>query len=567
MQEIKEEIITILKEALKTENIELEVPPKSELGDYAIHCYKLAKLLGKEPKEIITLVTSINKSSKLIQDIKQIGPYINFFIDKIEFAKLTMKKIWQGKDTYGSSNIGKNKKVIIEHTSINPNASPHVGRARNAILGDSLARLLRFQGYAIETHYFVNDVGKQIALLVLGCMGKRVDFDSMLKVYMEYNKKMENAPEIEKEVLRLLGKLEAGDKKVRSMFKRVVDICVKGQTKILSNLGIKFDYFDYESEFLWGAQIKEILRRLERTDRLFQDEEGRFVLNQDGYGLAMKSPVLVLTRADKTSLYPLRDIAYSVEKAEKGFDRNLIVLGEDQRLYFQQISVALELLHYKPPEVVHYSFVLLQELGSKGSNGNMPMSTRDGNIVLLETFMDEATEKAKKEIQMRAKLSEKSLKSRARIIANSAVKYAILRVSPEKNVLFNLERALIFEGDTGPYLQYAYARISGILRKYRKEIIVDVDYSLLSDKSEAELIKVLAEFPETVEKATNLLRPHLIANYSYHLSQKFNEFYHICPVLSVEPALMKARLLLISCVRQVLRNSLGLLGIETLDRM
>ncbi|MEK6808506.1 MAG: arginine--tRNA ligase, partial [Nanoarchaeota archaeon] len=384
MNKIKEELLSALSRSLGIDNIDLEVPSNHELGDYSLHCYKIAKMLGKEPMEIANTVIKLSESLSIIKEVRHIGHYINFFVEKNLLVRLTLEQIRRENNIYGSSNIGMNKSVSIEHTSINPNASPHVGRARNAIIGDSIVRILRFQGYNVETHYFVNDVGKQIAMLVFGCNGKEVNFNELLNIYVEINKKTEENMELEKEVLNIIRKLESGDKVIKSEFKQVVKICVDGQRKILSDFGIRYDYFDYESKYLWSKEINSILDKLNGTGKLFVDNEGRYVLNEEGYSLAMKNPILVLTRGDKTSLYPLRDIAYTIEKSLKGFDRNIVVLGEDQKLYYQQIKIALSFLGYTTPEVVHYSFVLLQD---RSENSPTKMSTRSGNIVLLEELM------------------------------------------------------------------------------------------------------------------------------------------------------------------------------------
>ena len=443
--------------------------------------------------------------------------------------------------------------MLVEHTSINPNASPHVGRARNAMIGDSVVRILKFQDYRVETHYFVNDVGKQIAMLVLGAEGKKkVTFDQLLMVYVDINKKIEDNPDLEKDVFDLLNKLEKGDSKVKKKFKDIVNTCVKGQTRILSDLGIKYDQFDYESDYLWSKKTEEILSKLQKTGKLFTDEEGRKVLDQKDFNLAMKSPVLVLTRADGTSLYPLRDLAYHLDKKKV---ENIIILGEDQKLYHEQIKAALSLLKHPAPVSVHYSFVLLQE---------GKMSTRKGNVVLLEDFMKEALDKANEEIKKRhGKINEKN----ARKIAYGAVKYAILKVSAEKNVTFNLDQALNFEGDTCPYLQYAYARICSIIKKNKEKIDEKINFELLKQKEEIELIKLLGNFPDILKEATEQLKPHLIANYLYNLSSQFSVFYGACPVLKAEEELKKARLILIECVQRVLGNGLQLLGIEVLKKM
>ena len=553
MDKFQEEIINFLKKKAKQE-INLEIPPKPELGDYAFPCFNLAKSFKKEPDEIAKELSSKFPKTELIKEVKVIGPYVNFFINKNKLTEVILKKIIKEKNEYGSSNIGKNKRIIVEHTSINPNASPHVGRARNAFIGDCIVRILKFQGYDVETHYYINDVGKQIAILVLGAKNKKnIKFEDLLKIYIEINKKVEKDKKLEKEVFDLLYKLEKEDKKIKAEFKRVIDICVKGQIKLFFELSIKYDKFDYESKYLWDKKTKAVLRELERTGMLFIDKDNRFVLDQKGFELGMKVPILVLTRGDGTSLYPLRDLAYTIEKVSKS--HNIVVLGEDQKLYFEQLAAALKIMGYAVPEVVHYSFVLLEE---------GKMSTRKGNLVLLEDFMKEALKKAKVEIKKR---HEKVNESSAKAIGYGAIKYSILRVSTEKNVIFNWQQALSFEGESAPYIQYAYARICSIFKKYNKKISGKINYSLLNKKEEIELIKKIAEFPNIISRITDNLKPHIIANYLYELSQKFNEFYHLCPVLKEKEDIKKARLLLIIAVKQVLSNGLSLLGIETLEKM
>ncbi|MAG50610.1 arginine--tRNA ligase, partial [archaeon] len=384
--DFEKEIINILKKEVKG-TITLETPQNKEFGDYSFPCFSLAKEYKKNPVEIAKDLVKKLKITKSIKEIKNIGGYVNFFVDKSSNTKNILEEILKKKDKYGMTDIGKNKKALIEHTSINPNASPHVGRARNAIIGDSITRILKFSNYKVEVHYFVNDVGKQIALLVLGCKSK-TKFDNLLKIYIKMNKKLEKDPKLEKKVFELLQKLEKGNKKVKDKFKRTVNICIKGQTKLFSELGINYDYFDYESKYLWSKEVTKILNKLKKTKKVFVDEHKRNVLDQSKFKLAMKSPVLVLTRSDGTSLYPLRDITYNLDKIKKA-DKNIVVLGEDHKLYFLQLKAALSLLKIKAPEVIHYSFILLK----KGK-----MSTRKGNLVMLEDFMKECREKAKKEI-------------------------------------------------------------------------------------------------------------------------------------------------------------------------
>jgi len=566
--DFKKEIIKILEKETKVKGLNVEIPPDPSMGDYAFPCFSLAKVMKKNTNQIAEELGRKIGLGKVVSRMDVKGPYLNFFVNKESLVGDVLKKIIEDKN-YGSLNLGKGKKMLVEHTSINPNASPHVGRARNALIGDSIVRILKFQGYKVETHYFVNDIGKQIAMLVLGAEGKsKVTFSDLLKMYVKINKRVEDNPSMEKKVFELLNKLEKGDKAVKNRFKKIVDICIKGQSKIFSEMDIKYDKYDYESDYLWSKKTDEILKDLDKKGKLFTDEEGRKVLDQKGYDLAMKVPVLVLTRADGTSLYPLRDLAYHIDK-KKG--ESIIILGEDHKLYHQQLSAALGLLKHKVPRVVHYSFILLQE---------GKMSTRKGTVVLLEDFMKEALEKSKKEISKRhgAVKDERKIKDfpisksndfekNAKKIAYGAIKYAILKVSSEKNVMFNWEQALSFEGDSGPYLQYAYARICSIFRKYGKKLDYDVDFSLLKSKEEVELIKMLGNFPSVLKNATEQLKPHLISSYIYSLSSSFSLFYNSCHILKADEDVKKARLVLIECVKRVLGSGLGLLGIDVLEKM
>ncbi len=552
MDEFKEFIIKFLKKETKLENIELEVPPNPEMGDFAFPCFQLSKELKKSPAEISKELAQKFKPNEFVKEAKTIGPYLNFFINKSSMIESAVHNALKQKSKYGSSSSGKGKKILVEHTSINPNASPHVGRARNALIGDSIVRILKFQDYKVETHYFVNDVGKQIAMLVLGAEGKKsVTFDDLLNIYIEINKKVEANPEMEKQVLELLSLLEKKDKTTKEKFEKIVGTCIEGQQKIFSELDIHYDHFDYESKYLFDKKTDEALKKLEKTGKLFIDEFNRWVLDQKGYGLGMDTPVLVLTRNDGTSLYPLRDIAYNIEKMSKG--ENIVVLGEDQKLYQEQIAAAMKELELKAPRVVHYSFVLLQD---------GKMSTRKGNVVLLEEFMREAVSKASDELKKRHENVD--VKS-AKAIAYGALKFSILRVSPEKNVIFDWQQALSFEGETAPYIQYAYARISSILDKTK--LNSKADLSVLNEKEEAEIAKIIAGFPDVVMKATNELKPHLIASYLYGLAQKFNEYYHLHQILKAEDKIKDARLLLISAVAHTIKNGLMLLGIGVLEKM
>ena len=278
----------------------------------------------------------------------------------------------------------------------------------------------------------------------------------------------------------------------------------------------------------------------------------------------MRTPVFVLTRADGTSLYPLRDMTYTIEKLKRAKDKNIVVLGEDHKLYANQLKIALNLIGYKFPEIIHYSFILLQEKNKRGK-----MSTREGKVVLLSDLMKEAVEKTKREILRREiKFSKNELDKLSKDIGYGAIKFSILKVSNDKNVIFSWNSALNFEGDTGPYIQYTYVRTNSILEKSNQKIQSNIDFSILNDDLEISLIKKLSDFQEIIKDTLNNYKPSLLCNYLLELSHLFNEFYHKNKVIDSENnELTNSRLFLVYCVGQVLKNGLSLLGINSPKRM
>lgn len=522
----------------------LEIPRVSAMGDYAFPCFILASKLKKNPKDAAQELVAELRPEGTVERIEASGPYVNFTVNKAVLVKHILAAV---DNNYGSTKS--HEKVILEHTSVNPNASPHVGRVRNSIIGDSIKRILKFCGKKVETRYYINDVSKQVALLALVFKPKD-KFNDLLQKYIDISKKVEKDPSLEKQVFELLNKFEQGDKATQEVFKKIVDIAVEGQKNIFSSIGINFDYFDFESKYL--KESKHVLKELEKTGKLFEDKQGRQVLNQENTGLenSMKSAVLVLTRSDGTGLYPLRDLAYTIDKCKRG--KNIIVLGEDQKLYFEQLKQALVLLRKPFPQPVHYSFVLLKGKGK--------MSTRRGEVVLLEALLHAALEKAEQEIKKR------KTKGDAQKVAIGAIKYAMLRNENNKNIIFDLDQALQFEGETGPYLQYSYARASSILRKSNKKPKLTVpDNSHKITSIELALVKKIAQFPKVVQDAERLLNPSIIANYSYQLAKLFNEFYHTNKVLGTDEEPYRLKLVDTFCT--TLKNSLSLLGIDVLDEM
>ena len=551
-QYIKDEI---LKTGIQLNNVDVVRPPKEEMGDFAVPCFTINIDNIKNPHEKANFIKeklSVNKN--IIADVQVIGPYLNFTINRDFLATETLNAIKDAGEHYGSSNIGKGKDLLIEHTSINPNASPHIGRSRNSIIGDFLVRLYKFEGYNVEANYFINDIGKQISMLLVGVekLGNidNISFNDMLKLYIEINEISKTDKRVEEKIFYYLHELENGNEEVRNKFKKITDICVQGQQEIFKKMDIKWDRFTHESDFVFGNDIKNILDSLRKTGRLHEDENGRLYVDLSGYNIPTKSPVLVLTREDKTSLYPLRDIAYTISKMKRNRENNIIVLGEDQEVYMQQIAATLDILGYPAPKLVSYDFVLL--------NGDK-MATREGKVVLLEDFIERAKEKIAESFKEKGSiLTEEEISD----LAASCIKYNMLNINRKKTVNFNLESATDFQGNSAIYLLYNYARINSILEKAS---CVDFDGKIYKFKEELEisLINSLYDFPEIVDSSLNTQESVVITNYLYDVTQKFSRYYQKVSILNeTDEIALKSKIALLKATKTVLSNGMKILGVN-----
>jgi arginyl-tRNA synthetase len=519
--------------------------PRPEFGDVAIPCFK-AKQLGLKPEE---LARKIEEELKKIGGIKKtefVGGFLNIWLD--ENQKLLFVKNYSCKK--------KREKVLIEHASINPNASPHIGRARNAIIGDSLSRLLKFYGYDVERHYYVNDIGKQVAMLALAASGKE-SFDQMLEVYKQAAERIEKDEEFAKKVNEFLEKIEQNDTAAIKKIKRIVKKCVAGQRAILKKIGVSFDFFDYESSFLQEA--KRMVEQFYREKKLLKDKEGKLVFDLRGSGLeiGMKEPFVALTRPNGTTLYLTRDIAYTIWKLKRA-KQNIIVLGEDQKLYFKQLSYILKSLGFEAPKVIHYSMVLVRVGGEIRK-----MSTRAGTYVLLEGFFNLIKDRLAEEARQRkSSISEREIEK----LASNVVRYTIAKIDYDKNVIFDVEEATRLIGNTAIYLNYSLARAKSILKKLGKKNKTNANIKELGH-FESLLLHQLFLFPFVLENAVKRLDISLIAKYSYELCKIFNDFYENCPVVTAEKEEKEKRLALLLLFIKVLESCFSILGLHALERI
>ena len=640
---LREECLGLLVEVLKEDfpdfqfsSLVLDLPPSMQFGELSSSvCFELAKMIRESPRVLAEKIASrIDVSaSSLVERVEAAGGgYINFYADYANFSALTLESARRLDKEYGFVKTGMPKKVIVEHTSVNPVHPIHIGQARNPILGDALARILRARGHEVYTHYYIDDVGRQTAVIAYGyrklgmpkpegkpdhfigviytitnCIieiqrlkrqvedaKKKADSEELQRLQRQLDDWMAVAVELqtkhretfdrlldeilkdenpEEEIGKLIRDYEAGKEEAKKLIRRVCEICLEGFRQTLSRAGIYFDSWDWESELTWTGKVQDVIARLERTPYVFYEggvlefdaeKVARDLDLKKIFGLKedYEVPSLTLIRADGTTLYTTRDIAYSIEKFKKA-EWVINVVGMEQSLPQLQIKLALCALGYVDyaKNLTHFAYNLVNLPGYK-------MSSRRGRYITFDEVMDEAIEKAYQEVsKCSPHLSEEEKRKISNLVGIGAVKYALVEVDPAKPVVFTWERVINFERNSAPYIQYSHARACSILRKAKKEI-ENPDYSLLTHNLEKELILMLARWPEIFIDAAENLKPHIIAEFANALADKFNSFYNALPVIKAEPSeLSEARLALTDAVRIVLRNSLNLIGIEAPQRM
>lgn len=532
--------------------IKFEQPPNPNMGDLATNvAFQLAGKLKRSPSEISGNIMDNLELPPLIDRVEARGPYLNFFLNHAMFFREVLESVDEG---YGQLELQYDS-VILEHTSANPNGPLHIGHIRNAIIGDSLARVLRAGGYPLETQYYVNDMGRQIAMIVWGLQNLDYQLDpeekpdmEMGKLYFQVNQTLNANPEIKTEIDAILKTYEQEfPPQLEELFREVVDKCLEGVKETSQRLHIHHDKFVWESQFIREGMVDAILEELKD----YTQENEVLYLNLNQFGIEKE---LILRRSDGTSLYSTRDLAYHEQKAEEA-NISIDILGSDHKLALEQLSVVLELVGCRRPEVIFYEFITLPE----GS-----MSTRRGVFISVDDLMDEAVKRALEELEKRRpELNGEEQREIAEIIGVGAIRFYIARLSPEKHIVFKWDEALSFERGCAS-IQYAHARACKILEKAsypHAEIEVDADDLEDLDQMEIELIKTIARFTRVIEESAAARRVHPVAQYTLELAGVFNRFYKSMPVLGSGKE--DLRLMLVDKSRITIRNSLALLGIES----
>jgi arginyl-tRNA synthetase len=633
---------TMLKDALgrlfpePSFSARLELPPSPDFGMLASSvCFEIAKQAKMKPLVAARKIAEALDVSRypLVQAVEAAGGgYINFYADFAEFSRLTIESIRALGKEYGYIKVDRPTNIIVEHTSANPIHPIHIGQARNPMLGDAIARILKARGHKVFRHTYVDDVGRQTAVAAYGyeklgkpmpedkpdhfigaiytitsCLievqrlKKEVDaarehfsteevsklqreLDDWMSVAVDleakhsqlFNKLVEQIrkdEDSESQIAQLIREYEAGEDHAKSLIREISKLCIRGFEQTLGKAGVSFDSWDWESDYVWNSDVKKVLSKLQATpyvfpagqvlefdaDKVAQDLNLRqlFSIRED-YEITS----LTLLRADGTTLYTTRDIAYTLWKFQKA-DRVINVIGMEQLLPQLQLKLALCALRHidHAKNLTHFAYNLVRLPGFR-------IASRKGRYITLDKVMDEAVRRAYEEVSKRSPhLSDEEKKKISNFVGIGALKYALVEVDPSKPVVFTWDRVLDFEKNSAPYIQYSHARAGSIIRKAAREP-ESADHALLKERVEHDIIVMLARFPEVFTEVADNLKPNLIADFANALADKFNTFYNALPVLKAKPQeLSDARLALVEATKIVLDNALNLLGIEAPERM
>jgi arginyl-tRNA synthetase len=538
----------------------IEVPPTESMGDFAFPCFPLARLLKKSPAQIAQDLKVKMEGQGCIDKVNAVSGYLNIFVNAPSLARSVLADVGTG--AFGQRSIV--RKVVVEFASPNTNKPLHLGHLRNISIGESVSRILDFCGNRVVRASINNDRGVHICKSMLAYMefgaGKTPESEGIKSdhfvgdYYVLFNKQVATDESWNERAQELLRKWEAGDGPTLDLWKKMNGWALDGFTATYRLFGIAFDKEYFESRIYKNG--KEII--LDGLDR------GIFKKRADGAVYADLTPEnmgeKVLLRPDGTSVYIVQDL-YLAELKEKehGYDLSLYVVGNEQEHHFAVLKAIFKQLGLPlADKIVHLSYGMVELPEGK-------MKSREGTVVDADDLIKETQALAKSEIGERYQLSAEALEERSLKIALAAIKYQLLKVDFAKTMVFDPKKAIAFEGDTGPYLLYSYARAASILRKASANAISGAEPPALLDPSELRLVKKLGGFPDAVSFSYEKLSPSIIATYGFELAQSFNEFYHACPVIGSDAA--GFRVALVKGFMSVLKKCLWLLGIEEIEEM
>lgn len=560
----------------------LESPPDLAMGDLGMPCFALAKALRKAPNVIAADIAKAVPSAgrEWVAAVTAAGPYVNFLADRPRLARAVLES-----PSGVLKAAPKGVAVLLEHTSANPNGPLHVGRARNPIVGDTLARLYRAAGYDVEAQYYMDNLGRQVATLSWGKWNldpanlppagrAKIDHD-LVRYYQAAHDLAKSDPKVAAEIKSLVEQLESADATLLKRVRPVYEACFEGMQESLTRLGANYDSIKDESDVVLDGSVARTIEALKRLPIAGVEPDGANFLDLSNILKGQKDK-FYFTRKDGTSVYATRDIAYHAWKAEQvlkasdrtaawkggagGRGRLVDVLGEDHKLQSLQVGAALDALGITRPTVLFYAFVSLPE---------GKMSTRANRVVFLDDLLDEAVERAEAEVRKRRpELDDAAVRAIAESVGVAAIRFNIARIQPEKPIEFRWEEALNFEGDSAPYLMYAYARAANLVRKCREAGIKPATRDFQPQDGEIRFLATIARYQEAVQSAVEQDAPHRMAAYAIQLAGAFNEYYRDHRVLECEDRAQQAlRLATMEAGQAALGATLHCLGMAALDSM
>jgi arginyl-tRNA synthetase len=543
----------------------LEIPDDSGHGDLAFPCFPLAKKLKQAPKNIAKDLEKNLEPTPSTSKVESVGGYLNFFIDQNHLAKTTLTKIYEEKDAFGSTDLGKARPVIVEYSSPNIAKPFGIGHLRSTNIGHALANLYKFLNYEVISINHLGDWGTQFGKILSAY--KRWGTADFLKgdplanlhaLYVRFHQEEKNNPELADEARLWFSKLESGDKEATELWQWFRDITLKELKDIYSRFGIQFDYNWGES--FYTDKMEATVDRLREMNLLKESESAQVVLIKKK-GI----PPAIIKKSDDTTLYITRDLSAAEHRYETfKFHKMLYVVGVPQSLHFEQLFSVLRMMGYKwANRLTHVAF---GHLSFKEGSGTKAMSTREGTIIFLKDVLAEAEKIALSIIKEKNPDLEDKEKV-AEQVARGAIIYADFSSKRRKDVKFAWEEILNFDGETGPYLQYTAVRMKSLLTKFTGSVTDQVDFSLLTSSEAKETIKCLAIFPEVLVHSLKENEPFVLASYLTTLAKTFNRFYTKNRILDADGEVQLARVLLTHCTSTVMESGLGLLGIPVPDKM
>ena len=565
MKDYKEIISKKLEEkdiGLSSEEIYklIEIPPQEKMGDYSFPCFQLAKTLRKNPALIATEMASALELEDFAE-IKNVGPYINFFLDRKKFENEVINTIIEKKENFGKSDIGKGKTAIVEFSSVNIAKPFHIGHIRSTVIGDALRNIHEFLGYNTIATNYIGDYGTQFGTMIAAykLWGdddklKANPIQELLDLYVRYNTEASENEEMMDAAREEFKNLEEGEEEATRLWSWFKEISFNEFDRVYNLLDIDFD--NYKGEAYYSKYMPEILEELKEKN-LLVESDGAQIIDLSDFDL----PPSIIIKSNGSSAYITRDIATAINrKKEYNFDENLYVVATQQNLHFEQLWKILELMGYdlyKGCKHIPFGMVSLKD---------QTLSTRKGQVVFLEDVLNKSIEKTREIMENRDDTVE-NIDEVSKIVGIGAVKFQELYNNRIKDYVFDWDEVLNFDGETGPYVQYTYARAKSVLRKAGVDEIKPIDIEKITNDEEFSLVKKLAGFEDIVIKAKEKYEPSLVTRHLTDIAKSFNKFYNSAKIMVEDKKLKEERLALAYATAVVIKTALGLLGIKTVEKM